>query len=42
MKFAISNSKISLSCKIFKDLHKVFTETQSARLLNSIIQMILF
>ena len=42
MNFAISNSKISLSRKIFKDLYKVFTGTQSARLLNSIIQMIIF
>ena len=32
MNFAISNSKVSLSRKIFKDLYKVFTGTQSARL----------
>ena len=35
MNFAISNSKISLSRKIFKDLYKVFIVTQSARLLHN-------
>ena len=42
MNFAISDLKIALSRKIFKDLYKMFTGTQSERLLNSTIRMILF
>ena len=42
MNFAIYNSKISLSCKIFKGLYKVYIGIQSVRLWRFIIQTILF